>query len=247
VIAYIDAHRNEFGVEPICRALRQAGCQIAPSTYYAARSRPPSARAVRDQELKTVITRVHAANYGVYGARKVWHQLRRDGAAVARCTVERLMRELGLAGAVRGKTKRTTIPAVDGIRAGDLVNRDFTAAAPNRLWVAEFTYVATWSGTVYVAFAVDVFSRRIVGWKAATAMRTALVLDTIEMALWTRSRDGHRDMSGLVHHSDAGSHTPQSRSPTGFRPPASTPRSTPSATPTTTRSPNRSSTASRPS
>jgi putative transposase len=205
VIGYVDAHREEFGVEPICRVLTDAGAKIAPSTYYAARTRPPSARARRDEALKVEIARVHETNYGVYGARKVWHQLRREGIAVARCTVERLMRELGLAGAVRGKTKRTTIPAPDGIRAGDLVNRDFTAEAPNRLWVADFTYVATWSGTVYVAFAVDVFSRRIVGWKAATSMRTDLVLDTIEMALWTRGRAGHGDLSGLVHHSDAGS------------------------------------------
>jgi putative transposase len=142
VIGYVDAHREEFGVEPICRVLTDAGAKIAPSTYYAARTRPPSARARSDEALKVEIARVHETNYGVYGARKVWHQLRREGIAVARCTVERLMRELGLAGAVRGKTKRTTIPAPDGIRAGDLVNRDFTAEAPNRLWVADFTYYA---------------------------------------------------------------------------------------------------------
>jgi putative transposase len=205
VIAYIDGHRERFGVEPICAVLRDAGVPIAPSTYYAARSRPPSARARRDEWLSVEITNVWKDNYEVYGARKVWEALRRKGISVARCTVERLMRELGITGATRGKAKRTTVPAADGVRAGDLVNRRFTAERPNALWVADFTYVATRSGTVYVAFVIDVFSRRIVGWKTDTRMRTGLVLDALEMALWTRDHSGHPAGAGLVHHSDAGS------------------------------------------
>src|SRR5262245_3449809 len=177
----IDAHRQRFGVEPICRVL-----EIAPSTYYAvkARQRDPSARALRDRELLDHIRTVHEQNFGVYGARKVWLQLRREGLDVARCTIERLMREHGLQGAVRGKKWRTTMADGQAERSADLVERDFKAAAPNRLWVADITYVATWSGVCYVAFAIDTFSRRIVGWKADTTMRTDLVLDTLEMALW---------------------------------------------------------------
>lgn len=205
MIDYIDRHRQEFGVEPICRVLRQAGVRIAPSSYYAAKARPASARSVRDERLKSEIQDVWKENYEVYGARKVWFALRRKGVPVARCAVERLMRELGIAGAVRGGPRRTTVPAKDGHRAGDPVDRDFTARRPNALWVADFTYVPTWSGTVYVAFVIDVFSRRIVGWKADTSMRTALVLDTLEMALWTRAHVGHPVAEGLVHHSDAGS------------------------------------------
>jgi putative transposase len=140
VVAYIEGHRGEFGVEPICRALGTAQVQIAPSTYYAARARPPSARAVRDEELAGQITRVHRENFGVYGARKVWRQLAREGIPAARCTVERLMRELGLAGAVRGRSRRTTVPAGPATaRPADLLARDFTAAAPNRRWVADIT------------------------------------------------------------------------------------------------------------
>jgi putative transposase len=178
---------------------------IAPSTYYGAKSRPSSARAVRDKELLEQITLVWKENYQVYGARKVWRELRRQGVAVARCTVERLMRHAGLAGATRGKPRRTTIPSADGCRAGDLVNREFTAGRPDALWAADFTYVPTSSGTVYVAFVIDVFSRRIVGWKADTSMRTGLVLDALEMALWTRDHAGRPVAEGLVHHSDAGS------------------------------------------
>jgi putative transposase len=148
---------------------------------------------------------VHAENYGVYGARKVWWQLRREGIDVARCTVERLMARDGLQGAVRGKKRRTTIPDGQADRARDLVDRDFSAPAPNRLWVTDFTYVATWSGVVYVAFAIDVFSRRIVGWKADTTMKTSLVLDTLEMAIWARDHHGQPVTDGLVVHSDAGS------------------------------------------
>ncbi|WP_309114768.1 IS3 family transposase [Saccharothrix sp.] len=205
VIDYIDRHEQEFGVEPICRVLRRAGVAIAPSTYYAAKARPASMRAERDENLKEEILSVWRDNYQVYGARKIWTALCHKGITVARCTVERLMRELGITGVVRGRPRRTTIPAKDGRRAGDLVDRDFTAERPDALWVADFTYVPTWSGTVYVAFVIDVFSRRIVGWKADTSMRTTLVLDALEMALWTRGHTGHQITAGLVHHSDAGS------------------------------------------
>jgi putative transposase len=193
MIAFIDAYRDQFGVEPICRQL-----PIAPSTYYAVR--PPSARALRDAQLKPQIQRVFDDNFGVYGARKVWLQLRREGVVVARCTVERLMRELGLAGAVRGKPKRTTTPADAAAAPADLVDRDFTATRPNQLWVADLTYVRTWSGFVYVAFIIDAYSRFIVGWQASTSLRTDLALDALEMAIWRRDTD----LSGLVHHSDRG-------------------------------------------
>ncbi|GAA3224852.1 hypothetical protein GCM10020256_33980 [Streptomyces thermocoprophilus] len=194
-----------FGVEPICRVLSGHGLKIATSTYYAAKNRAPSARAVRDAELKAHISRVHADNYGVYGVRKVWRQLHREGIAVARCTVARLMRELGLEGARRGKKIRTTVRGEGHERADDLLQRDFTASRPNERWVADFTYVATWSGIVYVAFVVDVFSRAIVGWSAATSKRAKLVLDALDMALWRRDRAGTPAGPGLVHHSDAGS------------------------------------------
>ena len=200
--AFIDCHRDAYGVEPICRSL-----QIAPSTYYAVRQRQqaPAARTLRDRELLAQIERVSEASGGLYGARKVWWQLRQEGIGVARCTVERLMRRAGLEGVVRGKRRRTTIADERANRPVDLVERDFTARAPNRLWVADFTYVATWSGVVYVAFVIDAFSRRIVGWKADSTMRTSLVLDTLEMALWTRDRAGMPISAGLVHHHDNGS------------------------------------------
>jgi putative transposase len=199
---FIEEHRPVFGVEPICAAL-----QIAPSTYYAARSRgrEPSARALSDTRLLVEIRRVHEASKGLYGARKVWWQLGHDGIEVARCTVERLMRQAGLEGVVRGQRRRTTVPDERADRPADLVDRDFTASAPNRLWLADFTYVATWSGVVYVAFVIDAYSRRIVGWKADTNMRTGLVLDTLDMALWSRDREGLPVQAGLVHHNDAGS------------------------------------------
>lgn len=149
--------------------LTEFGIKIAPSTYYAALARPKSRREIEDEKLLEDIRRVYDENYRVYGARKVWHQLRRDGIRVGRGRVERLMRRLGLAGAVRGKTVRTTVPDPGGVRAVDLVKRQFAAGAPNRLWVADFTYVATWAGTVYVAFVIDVFSRTIVGWRASTS------------------------------------------------------------------------------
>ena len=200
--AAVDVLREEHGVEPACRVLG-----VAPSTYYAvkARERDPCARARRDEQLLVEIRRVHEQNFGVYGVRKVWWQLRREGIEVARCTVERLMRKDGLAGAIRGKKRRTTIPAGQADRARDLVDRDFKALAPNRLWVSDFTYVAMWSGVAYVAFAIDVFSRRIVGWKADTTMKTSLVLDTLEMALWARDHHGQPVGEGLVLHTDAGS------------------------------------------
>lgn len=200
--AFIDEHRWVFGVEPICRCLG-----IAPSTYYAvkARQRWPAARTLRDRALLAEIRRVHADSGGLYGARKVWWQLEAEGMPTARCTVERLMRHAGLAGVTRGKRRRTTIPDEAADRPTDLVERDFTATAPNQLWVADFTYVATWSGVVYVAFVIDAFSRRIVGWKADTTMRTSLVLDTLEMALWTRERAGLPVGAGLIHHHDNGS------------------------------------------
>jgi len=204
VIAYVEDYRGQFGVEPICRALSAAQVPIAPSTYYAARSRPPSARAIADERLGREIMRVHRENYGVYGARKVWRQLARENIPAARCTVERLMRQLGLAGAVRGRSKRTTVPARPGTaRPGDLLARDFTAAAPNRRWVADITYVATWSGFAYTALVTDLFSRKIVGWRVAATLRAELALDALEHALWQRARD-HQDVTGVVHHSDRG-------------------------------------------
>jgi putative transposase len=198
VIVYIDAHRDRFGVEPICRAL-----QFAPRTYFAAKARPVSARHVRDEALKPEIARVHAENFAVYGADKVWAQLNREGQRVARCTIERLMRDLGLRGAVRGKKHRTTIGDDTATRPRDRVDRNFTAVAPNRLWVADLTYVRTWSGFVYVAFITDVYSRMIVGWQASRSLRTDLALDALEQAIWSRHRAG-QDLTGLVHHSDRG-------------------------------------------
>jgi putative transposase len=196
VSRYIDGHRNRFGVEPICTML-----QVAPSTYYAAKRRPPSARALGDAALKPELSRVHEDNFGVYGARKLWRQLLREGVRVGRDRVARLMRELGIAGVVRGKPKRTTIPAGLVDRPSDLVERRFRAVAPNRLWVADLTYVRTWSGFCYVAFIIDAYSRRIVGWRVSTSLRTDLALDALEMAIWAR-RD--QDLDGLVHHSDRG-------------------------------------------
>jgi transposase InsO family protein len=199
--AFIDAHREAYGVEPICRVL-----QIASSGYYKHRTRTTdptrrSVRAQRDEALRGEIRRVHRDNHEVYGARKVWRQLRREGTVVARCTVERLMRAVGLRGVVRGARTRTTRPGEGPAAASqDLVQRQFSAARPNQLWVADFTYVATWRGFVYVAFVIDVFSRRIVGWRAHTTMQTALVLDALEQALYDRELDGR-----LVVHSDRGS------------------------------------------
>ena len=196
MIAYIDANRDRFGVEPICQLL-----PIAPSTYYQHRKGPSSDRAVRDAQLKVEIRRIHDDNFGVYGARKIWRQLHREGISVARCTVERLMRQLGLQGVRRGKPHKTTTPDQAADRPADLVDRDFSAARPNQLWVADLTYVATWSGFVYVAFVIDAFSRFLVGWQASWSLRTDLALDALEMAIWRR----RGELEGLVHHSDRGS------------------------------------------
>jgi putative transposase len=196
MIAYIDQHKYCYGVEPICRVL-----PIAPSTYYQHTKRPRSARAVHDAQLKVEIRRVHGEHFGVYGARKVWRQLHREGIVVARCTVERLMGELGLEGVRRGKPRGTTTPETSTTRPADLVERDFSATTPNQLWVADLTYVATWSGFVYVAFVIDAFSRFLVGWQASRSLRTDLALDALEMAIWRRQAQ----LDGLVHHSDRGS------------------------------------------
>jgi len=205
---YIERYKNLFGVEPICTALTAADVPIAPSTFYAARTRPPSARAARDKELKAVIARVHEENYGVYGVRKMHAQLNREEVlagcqAVARCTTHRLMKDLGLRGISRAKGPRTTVPGTGPETRPDLVQRAFTAEDPDRLWVADITYVRTFAGWVYCAFVLDVFSRRVVGWQVSTSLRTDLALDALNMGLWTRHHDGH-DTAALVHHSDRG-------------------------------------------
>jgi putative transposase len=199
MVAFIDAHRATYGVEPICAVL-----PIAPSTYHAAKAceREPerrSMRARRDVELRDLIRRVWTAHFQVYGVRKVWRQLRRDGVAVARCTVARLMRAMGLAGAVRGRRWKTTIPDDVAARPADRVRRAFAASGPNKLWVADLTYVATWQGFVYVAFVIDVFARRIVGWRASSSLRSDLALDALEQAIYSRPQ-----RHGLIHHSDRG-------------------------------------------
>ena len=192
---FIEEHRGRFGVEPICRVM-----EFAPSTYWAARSRPPSDRSLRDEQLKPEIRRVHKENYGVYGAHKVWRQLNREGIRVARCTVARLMRALGLRGVRRGKKCRTTVCDDTAVRPADLVCRLFTAERPDQLWVADFTYVSTWSGFCYAALVIDVFSRMIVGWSLSSSLRTEMPLEALEMALWQRGRP----LAELVHHSDRG-------------------------------------------
>jgi len=206
IVAFIDAHRDRWGVEPICTVLtNEADIQIAPGTYYSHKKRGPSARALRDAYLMEEIMRIHTdENMRVYGIRKIWAQLNREGIQVARCTVERLCRRLGICGVTRRRAHpRTTIPGSEAGRPVDLVERDFTAKAPNQLWVADLTYVPTRSGWTYVAFILDVYSRMIVGWKASTHMFADLALDALNMALAARKRAGH-DVSGLVHHSDRG-------------------------------------------
>lgn len=200
--AFIDEIRDAYGVEPICRVL-----PIAPSTYrvHAARAADPEKRperARRDAALRPEIRRVWDENFQVYGVRKVWRQLNREGVAVARCTVGRLMTDMGLAGAVRGKAMKTTIPDAAAPCPEDRVNREFHAAAPNRLWLSDFTYVATWAGFVYVALVIDAFARRIVGWRVSRSMKAQLVLDALEQALHERRP---AEGAGLVHHSDRGS------------------------------------------
>ena len=200
MVSFIDAHRERHGVEPICAQL-----PIAPSTYYESKAReadptrlPPRAR--RDLALMVEIRRVWDENFQVYGACKTWRQLKREQFEVARCTVERLMQRLGLQGATRARTCRTTVSDAAAERPADRVNRQFTATRPNQLWVADITFVATWAGFVYVAFVIDVYARRIVGWRVARSLRTDLVLDALEQALWSRAAP-----PGLVHHSDRGS------------------------------------------
>ena len=199
MVSFIDAHRAEYGVEPICTQL-----PIAPSTCYECKSREADstrlpARARRDIELAGEIQRVYDENFFVYGAYKVWRQLNREQISAARCTVERLMRSLGLQGVVRGRSCRTTISDDAADRPADLVNRQFKATRPNQLWVADITFVATWTGFVYVAFVIDVYARRIVGWRVANSLRTDLVLDALEQALHSRT-----GTQGLIHHSDRG-------------------------------------------
>jgi len=215
LVAFVDSVRERFGVEPVCHVLSQFVCKIAPSTYYAAKSRPASARDLRDERICEVIEQVwHDPEGGreVAGARKMWKLLAQagievDGRVVARCTIERLMRRLGLSGARREDGMYVTTrsdPAA--VRAPDLVDRDFRAVAPNRLWVVDFTYLETAAGKAFAAFVLDVFSRRIVGWAVADHHQTELPLAALEMALWTRAQ-AHQDddVEGLVHHSDAGS------------------------------------------
>jgi transposase InsO family protein len=201
MVQFIDEHRETYGVEPICRVL-----PIAPATYYwhKARAVDPtrrSARAQRDDVVRGAIQRVYDANQQVYGVRKVWRQLRREELVVARCTVERLMHAMRLKGVVRGRRTRTTIPEEVAARPQDLVQRDFTATRPNQLWVSDLTYVATWRGFVYVAFVIDVFSRKIVGWRVSTSLRSDLALDALDQAICERQREGDDQ---LVHHSDRG-------------------------------------------
>src|SRR4051812_31708946 len=199
MIAFLDAHREVYGVEPICRLL-----PIAPPTYYerAAHRADPArlpARAQRDVRFRPAIRRVWEANFRVYGVRKVWRQLRREGIDIARCTTARLMRQMGLAGAIRGRTVKTTVSDRTAPCPLDRVNRQFRAPKPNALWVSDFTFVATWQGFVYVAFVIDAFARRIVGWRVSRSARADFVLDALEQALWDR-RPVRR--GGLVHHSD---------------------------------------------
>jgi len=202
MVRFIDQHRDSYGVEPICAVL-----PIAPSTYFLRKAQQQdatkrSARAQRDDDLRAAIQGVWDENEQVYGPRKVWRQLRRDGIRVARCTIERLMRAMGLKGVTRGRAwVVTTRPDATTDRPEDLVDRQFTAVRPNQLWVADFTYVATWRGFVYVAFVIDVFARRLVGWRVSASLATDFVLDALEQAIYDRRRTGLQD---LVHHSDRG-------------------------------------------
>lgn len=206
MIRFIDTHKDRrsgslaWGIEPIAKTLG-----IAPSTYHAAKTRPLSARAVRDAELCPVIARVHKENFVAYGADKMWDHLNNvEGMQVARCTVERLMRQMGLSGVRRGRSwVRTTITDDATHRPADLVDRDFTTTAPNQLWLADLTYVKTHGGWVYAAFVIDAYSRRVVGWQASRSLRTDLAIDALEMAVFNRRKEG-ADLTGLVHHSDMG-------------------------------------------
>ncbi|MGW0057421.1 IS3 family transposase [Nocardia nova] len=204
IVGFIDKYRQVYGVESICRALSAHGVQIAPRTYRKARHRPPAAREITDAHLEKAHRDLQGTPEAMYGRRKMTRYLRR-GQSVAFCTVDRLMRELGMNGVVRGRKHRTTIPGKDGVRAGDRLNRDFTAAAPNLVWVADFTYVSTWTGWAYVAFVFDAYSRAIVGWTAANRKTTALVSKALNMAVWRRGHYGHPIEPGLIFHTDAGS------------------------------------------
>ena len=243
MVTFIDAHRGAYGVEPICEVL-----PIAPATYHAHKARQTDvsrlpARAVRDERLKAQIRRVWTENRGVYDSRKVSRQLQREGLSVARCTVERLMRELNLQGAARGRRLRTTVPDGAADRPQDLVERNFTTTSPNQLWLADLTYVATWRGFVYVAFVVDAFARRIVGWRVTQTLRTDLVLDALEQVLNDRPLGAAPQ---LVHHSDRGVSTFRFATPNVWPRRGSSPRSAAAATRMTTPWPSRSSVSTRP-
>jgi putative transposase len=194
-----------WGVAPICAVLTEHGCRIAPSTFYEWKDKLPTRRQSRDAALLAEVRRVYNENFQVYGARKIWLQLNREGFPVARCTVERLMAAAGLRGAHRGQQHKTTIPDPAARPATDLVHRQFEPVAPNRLWVADVTYVSTWSGWAYTAFVTDAFARRILGWQVSTTMTTALVLDALDQAIWARDQEHHNDRARLVAHSDHGS------------------------------------------
>ena len=244
MVSFIDEHRDEYGVEPICEVL-----PIAPSTYYrhkALQADPflRSARARRDEALRPEIRRVWKESFEAYGARKVWRQLGREGFALARCTVERLMREMGLQGVTRGRRFRvTTDPAETAVRPLDLVQRDFSAHRPNQLWVSDLTYVATWRGFVYVAFVIDVFSRRIVGWRVSSSLRSDLALDALEQAIYERQDEA---TEALTHHSDRGVQYLRFATPSVWPRPVSSRRSAAAATPMTTPWPRPSSASTRP-
>jgi putative transposase len=243
MVAFIDDHRKAYGVEPICRVL-----PIAPSTYfrYKAEQRDPTRRSVRaqhDDVLRAIIRRIWNEHHQVYGPRKVWKQMGRENLRAARCRVRRLMRAMGLAGAVRGRAWITTTDSrPDGDRPHDLVDRHFSATRPNQLWVSDFTYVATWRGFVYVAFVIDVFARRIVGWRVSSSLATDFVLDALEQAICER---GGATVDGLVHHSDCGTHISRCATPIDSRTRALRRRWGVAAIRTTTHSPNRSSASSR--
>ena len=264
VVDFIDTVKSRFGVEPICRVLSGHGVQIAPSTYYAFRSRPASARSERDARLTTEIERIfhdRQLGRGLAGARKMWRLVRRqlaDGAIdpelgpVARCTVERLMRGAGLRGVRRGERRPpvTTQPDPAAPRPPDLVERNFHAERPNALWVVDFTYVLTWAGMAFTAFVTDVYSRRIVGWRTASRMPNELPLDALEMALWTRQRAGQTDpdgrLDGLIQHPTPGRNIPPSGTPSGSPKPVRWPPSAASEIRTTTPWPNQSSVFTKP-
>ncbi len=238
--AYVDQHRERFGVEPMCRTL-----DVSASAYYRRATGERSARAVEDERLLEVLRVAHKQNYEAYGYRRMWKALARAGEHAPRCQVQRLMAANGIQGAKRrGKPWRTTHSDPGALRAPDLVKRDFTAERPNALWVADFTYLRCWEGVLYYSFVIDVFSRMVVGWQLAATMRTTLVLDALRMALGLR--DPGADVE-LVHHTDAGRNTPASTTPRCSTITSCSRRSGPSATRSTTRSPNRMSTPTRPS